>query len=922
MEQLSIEEALEKGIAAQRSGEFRKADIYYTAILKVSDNHTETNFNMGLLAIDVGKYEKSLPYFRKVVEADEQKSLYWLIYIRTLIQLKKFDEAREKISVASNLGFNGTDFKDLHTQLDRDMFQTTVDLPNANVDSNILVSKTLGAALKDAKQKLNEGSLLEAKHIYKDILKTYPKNRTAMKAIRDIQARSRQNVKLDNEPPKNQQEILLNLYNQGLFQQAIEMAENLKIKFSNSIMLNNIIGASNKGLGRLELAIAAYEAALSIDPKSGDALYNLGNALKERGELDRALNSYQKSLTYKPNFSHTHYNIGTILQEMGHKENAVQAYKRAIKFQPDFLEAHNNLGCILQEQNKLDEAITAYSNAISIDPDLFDPWYNLGSAYTQKNLQHKAAKAYSKALILKPKNTQTFFRLAKVLKSTTFTSLDTDISTAIEKILDKKTIVRPIEISGAAISLIKCDKKMKNLLTTFEFEKHITSFEQLTSFVNNFPLLCTIMKVTPLPDLELEAFLNAARHYILLNIDHIPTNKTILEFQSALSLQCYTNEYVYNVTDNELNVLDKLINRVEQAIHSGEQPAHSTLLCISSYQALNEFQWINKIKHSDYMKEVFNRQVFEPQEISDLKSKLTILNNVCDGVSEEVQKQYEVHPYPRWVNLGLGLEAYSIEQFIEATRLKIEPPKIANFSKPNVLIAGCGTGQQSIEAGTRIKNSNILAIDLSLSSLAYAQKKTLDFGISNISYMQADILNLHDFKDRFDIIESVGVLHHMREPMEGLRILRDCLKPGGLMKIGLYSESARRVVVEIRKQISQLEFHPTDQNIRQFRAGVIKSEGEKLENLRRWWDFYSLSEVRDLLFHVQEHRFTISDIKRFLREFGLTFCGFESDNILQKFEAIYPDNGSIYDLQKWSIFEGAHEHVFAGMYQFWCQKLE
>ena len=52
--------------------------------------------------------------------------------------------------------------------------------------------------------------------------------------------------------------------------------------------------------------------------------------------------------------------------------------------------------------------------------------------------------------------------------------------------------------------------------------------------------------------------------------------------------------------------------------------------------------------------------------------------------------------------------------------------------------------------------------------------------------MQADIL---DFKDKlnkqFDIIESIGVLHHMDNPMAGWKILTDCLKPGGLMKIGL-----------------------------------------------------------------------------------------------------------------------------------------
>ena len=70
--------------------------------------------------------------------------------------------------------------------------------------------------------------------------------------------------------------------------------------------------------------------------------------------------------------------------------------------------------------------------------------------------------------------------------------------------------------------------------------------------------------------------------------------------------------------------------------------------------------------------------------------------------------------------------------------------------------------------------------------------------------MQADILNLGQLNKQFDIVESVGVLHHMGNPMEGWKVLTDCLKPGGLMKIGLYSELARKNNVKIRNEIKKL----------------------------------------------------------------------------------------------------------------------
>ena len=62
--------------------------------------------------------------------------------------------------------------------------------------------------------------------------------------------------------------------------------------------------------------------------------------------------------------------------------------------------------------------------------------------------------------------------------------------------------------------------------------------------------------------------------------------------------------------------------------------------------------------------------------------------------------------------------------------------------------------------------------------------------MQNIDYMQADILDLGKQDEQFDIVESVGVLHHMDEPIVGWNKLKDYLKRSGLMKIGLYSESS------------------------------------------------------------------------------------------------------------------------------------
>ena len=85
--------------------------------------------------------------------------------------------------------------------------------------------------------------------------------------------------------------------------------------------------------------------------------------------------------------------------------------------------------------------------------------------------------------------------------------------------------------------------------------------------------------------------------------------------------------------------------------------------------------------------------------------------------------------------------------------------------------------------------------------------------------------------------------------------------------------------------------------------------------------FFSLSEVRDLLFHVQEHTFKIPDIKEMLSKLGLIFCGFEDPKIIKLFKKKFPENSDIYNLDLWNELENSDKIIFAGMYEFWCQKV-
>ena len=141
------------------------------------------------------------------------------------------------------------------------------------------------------------------------------------------------------------------------------------------------------------------------------------------------------------------------------------------------------------------------------------------------------------------------------------------------------------------------------------------------------------------------------------------------------------------------------------------------------------------------------------------------------------------------------------------------------------------------------------------------------------------------------------------------------------MKIGLYSELARQHIVEIRQEISRAGIGSSDVAMKSFRAKVMRSDQNHHKKILNSSDFYSLSTLKDLLFHVQEHRFTIPQIQDCLTELGLKFCGFESAKIVSHFKLNHTGADDSYDLDKWQAYEEANPRAFVGMYQFWCQRV-
>jgi SAM-dependent methyltransferase len=238
------------------------------------------------------------------------------------------------------------------------------------------------------------------------------------------------------------------------------------------------------------------------------------------------------------------------------------------------------------------------------------------------------------------------------------------------------------------------------------------------------------------------------------------------------------------------------------------------------------------------------------------------------------------------------------------------------------LVAGCGTGQHPILIAQQILGARVLAVDLSRASLAYAQRKTSELGLQQIEYAQADILKLGNLGRSFDLIEAVGVLHHLADPQAGWRLLLSLLRSGGVMHIGLYSELARQDVVRARAFIAERGYGATAEDIRRCRQDMFAlEESNPLKQVTTRFDFFSLSGCRDLMFNVQEHRMSLPAIKRFLDQNDLQFLGFMLSPAQRRaYAARFPDDPAMIDLDRWHEFEVENPNTFISMYRFGVQK--
>ncbi|WP_245438789.1 class I SAM-dependent methyltransferase [Bradyrhizobium sp. SK17] len=564
---------------------------------------------------------------------------------------------------------------------------------------------------------------------------------------------------------------------------------------------------------------------------------------------------------------------------------AQEVCRHILTREPDHVQSLNLLGLMAQAAGEHRAAAKLFTKAIAADEVNAACHYNAGNSYQALGSRAKAVAHFGRALALGMEDKAVSF----ILQSPTVTGY-------VGRIANRW----PLPVTNA----------------------ELFGTDGITRLASDL-FLRAAMEATTLASMQLEVLLGYARTELLRlasqqDPDESDADDDVVAFACALARQCFINEYVYAQADAESVLADGLRDRLLQNLASGATVAPLALAVVAAYVPLHAVPGADALLRRDWPAAVtglLRVQLREPHEELEERSAIAALTPIRNDTSVEVMRQYEENPYPRWtVN---PLTAFAADLARGRTVATAEQQ-----AERDILIAGCGTGSHAIQIAQVYPNARLLAVDISMTSLAYARRKTRELGLRNIEYAQADILELGAIDRSFDSIESVGVLHHLAEPLAGWKVLVSLLRPGGTMRIGLYSELARRVIVEARSRIAARNYRATADDIRRCRQEIFR-EAEQWKPLIGAKDFYSASGCRDLLFNVMEHRLTIPEIAAFLNAHGLTFEGFEPFDdpaVLEKFRKQFPGTADETNLDQWHRFEIEHPETFWDMYVFTVRK--
>lgn len=585
------------------------------------------------------------------------------------------------------------------------------------------------------------------------------------------------------------------------------------------------------------------------------------------------------------------------------------------------------------ESGRWADAERLYLELTRLRPEEASVFHNLGVCQLRQGRVQEAARAHWNAALRAPERTDFWMAFGELFRRLRFSTFDPAVADMAISCLTHPGL-SPAPYRKVALSVVRGHPVVGPLMESTEGVT-VSDLEALASE----PLFLALLANVVAPDLAFEGLVARVRTALLSLAQCEGVGEAFVELAAAVAIQAHLTAHVLRVGAEEADVVRSLADQVAdgfaEPVQAGATLGQSFALAVlaayeplASVKGLPAPEWEPGPGTLPCISGLWARTVVEPALHKVLGDAVPRLSGPEPGTSAAVAQQYEAHPYPRWARVDHVDPVAApdlLARVVSGLSLADDSTQaaVAGLDAPRILVAGCGTGRQALEAALRFRNAEVVALDLSRASLGYAATGALRYQQERIRFLQADILTLGDWDERFDIVEAGGVLHHLADPVAGWTTLLGLLRPGGLMKVSLYSRLGRTAQSSAKETLASGGFSDSPESIREARVWLKDNlSSETYETIAGWRDFYSLDECRDLLFHAQEQAYGLDDIGRILTELNMDFLGFEAvePGALELFLRDYGQEALV-NLSAWKSFEETHTSTFAGMYHFWvCRK--
>ena len=263
---------------------------------------------------------------------------------------------------------------------------------------------------------------------------------------------------------------------------------------------------------------------------------------------------------------------------------------------------------------------------------------------------------------------------------------------------------------------------------------------------------------------------------------------------------------------------------------------------------------------------------------------------VSDAATPVVSAFYDRFPYPGDPLQDGPPPGYNWRWCVDsawAAATGCLPPRAGSGPRRwRILDAGCGTGVSTDYLCHLNPGSAVLAVDISAGALEVARQRTRRSGaaaqVEELRIEQRSLLDLAG-EGPFDYINSVGVLHHLREPEQGLGALAGLLRPGGLVHLFLYADGGRWEIHRTQRALALLGAGTDEAGLhlgRQLLAQLPETNRLRRHHEQRWaLDTAADANFADMYLHPQETSYNIERLLAFVATAGLEFAGFSNPEV-------------------------------------------